>query len=71
MFGKRKATVKKSYDKEEQRPVIKCSICTGEQVAGFINKKTGKFQEVMLVKDETDLKLFKDMYGLEDVEKVY
>ena len=71
MFGKRKAKVKKSYDKEDQRLVIKCSICTGEQVAGFINKKTGKFQEVMLVKDETDLKLFKDMYGLEDVEKVY
>ena len=44
MFGKRKAKVKKSYDKEDQRPVIKCSICTGEQVAGFINKKTGKFQ---------------------------
>lgn len=70
MFGKKKLT-KKSYDKENQRPVLKCSICTGEQVAGFIDKKTGKFQEVMLIVSEEDLKLFKNMYGLDDVEKVY
>ena len=24
-----------SYDKERMKPVIKTSICTGEQVAGF------------------------------------
>ena len=24
-----------SYDKEKQIPVLRCSICTGEQVAGF------------------------------------
>lgn len=71
MFGKRKAAVKKSYDKENQRPVIQCSICTGEQVAGFIDKRTGKFQEEMMIVDAEDLKLFKEMYGLEDVEKVY
>lgn len=70
MFGKKKLT-KKSYDKENQRPVLKCSICTGEQVAGFIDKKTGKFQEVMLIVSEEDWKLFKNMYGLDDVEKVY
>ncbi len=71
MFGKKKTAVKKSYDKENQRPVIKCSICTGERVAGFIDRKTGKFQEVMLIANAEDLKLFKDMYGLEEVEKVY
>lgn len=32
MFGKIK---KASYDKENKKPVIRCSICTGEQVAGF------------------------------------
>ena len=71
MFGKKKTAVKKNYDKENQRPVIKCSICTGEQVAGFMDRKTGKFQEVMLIVSEEDLKLFKDMYGLDEVEKVY
>lgn len=71
MFGKKKVAVKKNYDKESLRPVIKCSICTGEQVAGFVDRRTGKFQEVMLIVNAEDLKLFKDMYGLEDVEKVY
>ncbi len=71
MFGKKKAFGKKCYDKETQRPVLKCSICTGEQVAGFIDKRTGKFREIMLITGEEDLKLFKNMYDLEDVEKVY
>lgn len=71
MFGKKKEVAKKSYDKENQRPVIKCSICTGEQVAGFMDRRTGKFQEVMLIVNAEDLKLFKDMYALEEIEKVY
>lgn len=33
MFHKK--TEKKEYDKERLIPVIRCSICTGEQVAGF------------------------------------
>lgn len=70
MFG-RKKTVAKSYDRENLRPVLKCSICTGEQVAGFIDKRTGRFQEVMLVSGREDLELFMGMYGLSDVEKVY
>ena len=70
MFGKKK-TVAKSYDKENLRPVLKCSICTGEQVAGFMDKRTGRFQEIMLVSSREDLELFKGMYGLSDVEKVY
>lgn len=70
MFGKKKTTLK-SYDKENLRPVLKCSICTGEQVAGFMDKRTGKLQEVMLVSSRADLELFMSMYGLSDVEKVY
>ena len=35
IFKKRKEV--KSYDKENCKPVIKCSICNGEQVAGFKN----------------------------------
>ena len=30
-----------SYDKEHMKPVIKTSICTGEQVAGFKDIHTG------------------------------
>lgn len=70
MFGK-KTNLKQEYDKENQKPVIKCSICTGEQVAGFKDIHTGKFQEVMLIKGEKDLQTFREMYDLADVSKEY
>ena len=40
----------KQYDSNYEEPVIRCSICTGEQVAGFLNLSTGKFEEVMLIR---------------------
>ena len=46
----RKKTDVKTYDKENLKPVIKTSICNGEQVAGFKNIHTGKIEEVMLIK---------------------
>ena len=71
MFFKKK-TVKKSYDKENKKPVIKASICNGEQVAGFQDIHTGNFEEVMLIRDSEDLFQFKSEYGIEgDIEKIY
>lgn len=62
---------KKEFDRERQKPVIHCSICTGEQVAGFKDIHTGKFEEVMLVKDDQDLARFKALYGVEEVTREY
>ena len=47
----------KTYDKENKKPVIKASICNGEQVAGFKDIHTGKIEEVMLIKNQADLRL--------------
>jgi hypothetical protein len=69
MFGKK--IVKKEYDRKKQKPIIHCSICTGEQVAGFKDIETGKFDEVMLIKTEKDLQLFKDMYEIDEIYKEY
>ena len=33
----------RTYDKEKVKPAIRCSICTGEQVAGFLNKRSGRY----------------------------
>ncbi len=68
-----KRKISKSYDKENQKPVLKCSICTGEQVAGFKNIHTGKFEDIMLIRNEKDLEDFKERYGIgsEEIEKVY
>ena len=60
-----------TYDPEAQKPVIKCSICNGEQVVGFKNKSTGEFAEVMLIKNQEDLELFKKTYNLDEVSKEY
>ena len=72
MFGRKKKTpTNLKYDKENQKPVLRCSICTGEQVAGFKNIHTGKFEEVMLVRNEKELDVFKAMYDIDDVTKEY
>ncbi len=73
MFHKKKTkrTVAQTYDRERQKPVLKCSICNGEQVAGFKDIHTGKFEEVMLIRSERDLETFKRMYGIEQADKEY
>ncbi len=63
---------KKSYNPVSQKPLIKASICNGEQVAGFLNLQTGAFNEIMLIRDEADLELFRKEYGITgDIEKKY
>jgi hypothetical protein len=71
MFFKKK-TEKKTYDKESKKPVIKASICTGEQVAGFQDIHTGSFEEIMLIRGAKDLAQFKDEYGISgDLDTIY
>ena len=56
----------------EGTPAIRCSICTGEQVAGFRNGQTGRFEEVMLIRSPADLEEFKQRYGISgEIEKIY
>lgn len=72
--GKRQAGEKlnlKSFDKDTQKPVLKCSICNGEQVAGFKDIRTGKFEEVALIRSEKDLEDFKRAYGVLEITKEY
>lgn len=70
-FGKKSKTPIVEYHPETQKAMLKCSICNGEQVAGFKDVKTGKFTEVTLVRNKADLDRFMKMYGLTSIEKVY
>lgn len=70
MFGKKKSS-KLSYDKENETPAVKSGICTGEKTAGFIDNKTGKYRDVMLIKSEADLAEFKRMCGVDEVKTIY
>ena len=75
MLFKRKKTAgltPQEYDREHKRPALRCSICTGEQVAGFRRKDTEVFEEVMLIRSEADLQAFRDAYGIEgEIKKIY
>lgn len=72
LFGKKKIMEPAfKYEPEKHRAVIRCSICTGEQAAGFKDRQTGRFTEVMLIKSNRDLDIFKETYGLSSVDKEY
>lgn len=61
----------KTFDREKQIPVLRCSICNGEQVAGFKDKDTGKFHEAAFIRSEKELKEFMEAYGIEGITKEY
>ena len=68
----KKKTKLQSYDDKIQKPVIKASTCNGEQVAGFKDIHTGKFEEVMLIRNSEDLEKFKTMYDIQrEIEMEY
>ena len=72
MFGRKKAGLPDvPYDPQAQRAVLKCSICTGEQVAGFKDINTGRFTEVCLIRNEAELNAFMEKYGLASLAKEY
>ena len=70
MFGKKKTT-QLSYDKENETPAVKSSICTGEKTAGFIDNKTGRYRDVMLINTDADIAEFKRQCGVDEVKTIY
>ena len=68
----KKKIMKKTYDREHMKPVICVSICTGEKVAGFKDIRTGKIEEIMLIRSPEDLEKFKEIYEItEEIAKEY
>lgn len=68
MCGRRKRQDTSPYDKTGKVPVIRSSICTGEQVAGFKDIVSGKFEELMLIRGEKDFAEFLSRYQVEESE---
>ena len=61
-----------AYDKETLEPVVRSSICTGEKVAGFRERDTGRFREVSLIRSAVDLDAFQKKYGIEgEIPTIY
>ncbi len=64
---KKKAAVR-GWDREKMKPVLHCSICTGEQTAGFRHLDSGRLEEVVCIRSKADLEKFKAEYGISDEE---
>lgn len=60
-----------AFEPETQYAVIRSSICTGEKVAGFKDKKDGHFTEVMLIRTPEDKREFMETYGIESLKTEY
>ena len=71
IFKKTRKSTVYDYNPDNEKPMIRASICNGEQVAGFKDKTTGEFHEVMLIRDQKDLYDFMKQYGLDHVDKEY
>ena len=70
MFGRKKDN-HLTYDKENETPAVKSSICTGEKTAGFIDNRTGKYRDVMLIKSDADIAEFKKQCRVDDIKTIY
>ena len=72
LFSKRKSDDPK-MPQGDYDPVLRCSICTGEQVLCARERSTGHLLELMLIKSPAQLEGFCTANGIseEDIEKVY
>lgn len=70
-FNKTSRFEENAFDPETQYAVIRSSICTGEKVAGFKDKKGGHFTEVMLIRSKKDEEEFKRKYHVDTLTVEY
>ena len=72
LFSKKTKTESSyDYNPDKETPIIRASICNGEQVAGFKDKETGAFHEVMLIRNQQDLSGFMKACGIDHIDKEY
>lgn len=71
LFSKKKSGYPKMPEGDYEA-VLRCSICTGEQVL-CAKDASGKLHEIMLIRSPADLEGFCEVNGLsaESIQKVY
>ncbi len=72
LFHRKRSDVSAKYDPKTWKPVVKCSICNGEQVAGLKNMQTGEWRDQTLICTPADLEKFRKKYGIDgEITKEY
>lgn len=69
MFALRKKQDRRKFNPAVERAVIVQSICTGERSLVFVDRETGKREQVGCIRGEDDLDSYVREYGL-DREKI-
>lgn len=69
LFKKKPSAI--PYDPATQQPAVRKSICTGEMTAGFVDKATGKFIDLMRLDGQQGLEAFKAQVGTEEIKTIY
>ncbi len=67
LFGGKKIT----YDPQVSEPVVRKSICTGEMTVGFVDKASGKFHDVRLVRSRAEIDEFMNETGITSIRTIY
>ena len=62
---RKKKTPPIAWDPALQTPAVRCSICTGEKTAGLLDRRTGRFTEYGLIRDDAELEAFCERLGVE------
>ena len=73
IFGKKKSTNIPVIPKDGGEPVLRCSICTGEQVLCLKYEGHSELREIMLIRNPSELAEVCKANGLdpESIRKVY
>ncbi len=58
------------YNPLLKKPVLRTRIANGERMAGFVDLRTGKFEEAMLISNEADLKEFMRRYQIKSKDEI-
>lgn len=59
------------FDPQTQQAAVRRSICTGEMTVGFIDKRTGRFTDLMRVDDQYELEQFMKRIGVDEIKNIY
>ena len=72
-FRHKKEEKRPAYDPLRQQPAVRRSICTGEMTAGLVDRDTGKFHELELLRTREELLAFCARMGVgeEDLRTIY
>lgn len=72
LFGRKKSNIPR-FSSELYEPVLRCSICTGEQVFCIIDRKTGEMQELMMISNPSIVEDICKANGIdpETIRKIY